>query len=298
MFRSRKSTPSFSVTIARAALESIFDDCDKYDADETGGRLLGTYRTTGSNTAVQLMGVLEAGPNAERSPVFFQQDGDHQEKLFRSIEKRHPDVEHLGNWHTHHVNGLQTLSGGDHTTYTKTVNHKNHNTDFFYALLVVRKNARGNPRYQVKHFFFRRDDKTVYEVPNSEVRVVDAPIYGAADDAAPATSTNGQANPERAEDQRFFSDFHPGFKALMSKSIGAPYWKGSIPLVDGSKATIATIEGSEKGRTVYSITAASDDPVVADLSATYRDRHFPSARHAVVEFERDANRALYRKKRG
>jgi hypothetical protein len=162
---------------------------------------------------------------------------------------------------------------------------------------VVRKNARGNPRYQVKHFFFRRDDRTVYEVANSEVRVVDAPIYGAADDAAPAT-TNGQANPERAEDQRFFSDFYPGFKALMSKSIGAPYWKGSIPLVDGSRATIATIEGSEKGRTVYSITAASDDPVVADVSATYRDRHFPSARHAVVEFERDANRALYRKKRG
>ena len=40
----RSKKPAFSMSIARGALESIFDECDKYDTDETGGRLLGTYR--------------------------------------------------------------------------------------------------------------------------------------------------------------------------------------------------------------------------------------------------------------
>jgi hypothetical protein len=293
MFRYRKPAVSFSVSIARAALESIFDDCDKFDADETGGRLLGTYRKSGARTDVQVMGVLEAGPAAERSPVYFMQDGDHQEKLFRAIEKEHPEVEHLGNWHTHHVNGLHTLSGGDQTTYTKTVNHDNHNTDFFYALLVVRKNPTGHPRYQVKHFFFRRNDNIIYEVPLADVQLLDVPVY-----RVPKPGGAEARNPERASDQQFFSDFHPGFKALFSKSIGAPYWKGSLSLVDGSSANVVAIESAGDEGPVYSITAASDNEVVAGVSAGYCERQFRSARQAVVEFERESNRALYLGRKG
>src|SRR5438094_287170 len=132
MFRSRKST--VSISIARGALESIFDECDKYDIDETGGRLIGTYQRKGTQYDIQVLGVLEPGPNAQRSQTSFFQDGEYQERLFRSIEESHPNIEHLGNWHTHHVNGYLTLSGGDKTTYFKIVNHEKHNTDFFYAL--------------------------------------------------------------------------------------------------------------------------------------------------------------------
>jgi hypothetical protein len=299
MFRSRKPAVSFSVSIARDALESIFDDCDKFDADETGGRLLGTYRKSGSGTDVQVMGVLEAGPKAERSPVYFMQDGDYQEKLFRAIEEAHPEVEHLGNWHTHHVNGLQTLSGGDKTTYTKTVNHAKHNTDFFYALLVVRKNPKGQPRYQVKHFFFRRNDNSIYEVSPGDVRILDVPIYSARQSTQGPGATvkvggGNSANPERVSDQQFFSDFYPGFKALLSKSMGAPYWMGCLPLVDGSNASVVAMESRGDGKPVYSITAASDNEIVAGVSAGYRERQFRSARHAVVEFERESNQAIYR----
>ena len=42
-------------------------------------------------------------------------------------------IEHLGNWHTHHVNGYPNLSGGDVATYRRIVNHELHNLDFFYA---------------------------------------------------------------------------------------------------------------------------------------------------------------------
>jgi hypothetical protein len=120
MFRSRK--PLVSISIARAGLESIFDECD-------------------------------------------------QEGIFRSIEESHANVEHLGNWHTHRVNGFPTLSAGDKNTYFKTVNHEEHNTDSFYALLVVHKNRGRDPRYEVKHYFFRRGDDTVDEIPDAQVIV-------------------------------------------------------------------------------------------------------------------------------
>ena len=213
---------------------------------------------------IQVKGVLEAGPNAERSPTYFFQDGDHQEKLFRAIEASHPDIEHLGNWHTHHVNGYPTLSGGDKTTYFKTVNHDKHNTDFFYALLVVSKNRRGNPRYAIKHFIFRRGDDTIYEIPDavttwcgsSALPTAPGRHDGTRRTFPPARHEPG-ANPERAKDQEFFSEFYPGLKALFSKNIGAPYWKGPLPLVDGSHAEVVAMENAEGGAPSYSIATSS-----------------------------------------
>src|SRR5258708_4503794 len=93
LFRSKQ--PTFAISIARHALESIFDECDRYDADETGGRLLGTYREKDGRTEIEVKAVLEPGPNAERSPTYFMQDGEHQERLFRAIEANHPEIEHL-----------------------------------------------------------------------------------------------------------------------------------------------------------------------------------------------------------
>lgn len=301
LFRSKK--PAFSISIAKAALESIFDECDRYDVDETGGRLLGTYRHDNGRYDIEVKGVLEPGPKAERSPTYFLQDGEYQERLFRSIEASHPDIEHLGNWHTHHVNGYPTLSGGDKATYFKTVNHEKHNTDFFYALLVVSKNRGGNPRYAVKHFLFRRNDDTIYEIPAKDVRLVDAPALRPRDRATaepsgplPETAPPITANPERAKDREFFSEFYPNLKPLLSKSIGAPYWKGPLSLVDGSRAEVVAMENADGGAPFYSIATSCRNPVIADILAQYEERQFRSARHAVLNLERDMNQALYRQK--
>jgi hypothetical protein len=238
---------------------------------------------------------------AERSPTYFLQDGEYQEKLFRAIEVQHPDIEHLGNWHTHHVNGLQTLSSGDHATYFRTVNHEKHNTNFFYALLVVRKNRSGEPRYDIKHFVFLRNDKTVYEVPPSDVRIVEAPALRAPDadaegtpDHFAPTAQQPPANPERVKDQEFFCDFYPELKALFSKSAGAPYWKGPLALIDGSHADVVMMENVDKGNLSYSIVTSCRKPGVEDIVNQYKMRQFRSARHAVLELERDLNRAIYR----
>jgi hypothetical protein len=300
LFRSKK--PAFSISIARGALESIFDECDRYDVDETGGRLLGTYRHENGRYDIEVKGVLEPGPKAERSPTFFLQDGEHQERLFRSIEARHP--EHLGNWHTHHVNGYPTLSGGDKTTYFKTVNHEKHNTDFFYALLVVSKNRGGNPRYAIKHFLFHHNDDSIYEIPAKDVRLVDTPALRPRDretaepsGPSPKTAPPITANPERAKDREFFSEFYPSLKPLLSKSIGTPYWKGPLSLVDGSHAEVVAMENADGLAPSYSIATSCKNPVVADILAQYQERQFRSARHAVLHLERELNQALYRGKR-
>jgi hypothetical protein len=292
--------PVFSISIATGALESIFDECDKYDADETGGRLLGTCRDGDGHTEVEVKTVLEPGPNAQRSATHFFQDGKHQERLFRAIEASHPEIEHLGNWHTHHVNGLTTLSGGDKATYFSTVNHEKHNIDFFYALLVVSKNRGGNPRYAIKHFIFRRNDRTIYEIPPDEVRVVNVPVllpHGTERaESRDQSSRSGEPNPERAKDQEFFSDFYPDLRPFISKSTGAPYWKGFLSLVDGSRAGIVTVESAVGHSPWYSIATSSKHPAFIEILARCQEQQFRSARHAVVYLERELNQALYRGK--
>jgi hypothetical protein len=301
MFRSKKSP--VTVTIVRAALESIYDECDRYNVDETGGRLLGTFHSKGAHYDIKVTGVIDPGPAARRSSTSFFQDGDYQEKVFRAIEARHPDVEHLGNWHTHHVNGYPTLSGGDISTYHNIVNHKQHNTDFFYALLVVRKNS-GNPRYDVRHYFFRRGDDSVHEIPENSIHVIEAPLLSAAEAETPegkaspaAGGRKGPGNPERAKDKDFFAEFYPRLKAQFSDKLGTFYWKGPLTLIDGSAIDIVAAESADGPAPEYSIIASPKNTICSDTVAGYKERAFPAARHALVAFERDLNQALYHERK-
>ena len=45
MFSSKH--PKVTVSMPRATLEAIFDECDRYESDETGGRIVGTYSKNG-----------------------------------------------------------------------------------------------------------------------------------------------------------------------------------------------------------------------------------------------------------
>src|ERR1700733_14801834 len=160
------STDKVRLVTPKAALITVVDECDGFDQDETGGRVIGTYQEHKGKLDIHVTGIIEAGPQARRSSVSFFQDGEYQEKVFRKIEDHHREIEHLGNWHTHHVNGLQHLSDGDIETYSRTVNHRNHNAPFFYALLVTAKHRSSDPlgRYTVKHYIFLRADERIYEL--------------------------------------------------------------------------------------------------------------------------------------
>jgi hypothetical protein len=179
-----------------------------------------------------------------------------------------------------------------------------HNTDFFYALLVLSRNRGGNPRYAVKHFIFRRGDSTIYEIRAEDVRLVDASVLRPPQppDTAEACDlrANGPSvapNPERVKDQEYFADFYPDLKPLVAKNTGAPYWKGPLPLVDGSRAEIVAMENTGGAAASYAIATSCKNPLFGDILTLYHERQFRSARHAVIDLERDLNQALYRGKK-
>jgi integrative and conjugative element protein (TIGR02256 family) len=171
--------PRVKVTFYRGVIASIFAECDRFDSHETGGALIGIYRgTPKSGIEITVQGVIGAGPNATRTATSFFKDGDYQERIFREIERKHPQVEHLGNWHTHHMNGYPTLSRGDRATYHRNVNSDKHNTDFFYAFLVTESVKPGSQdhHYGVKHFILYRGDPLEYELAASQISTVDKQI--------------------------------------------------------------------------------------------------------------------------
>jgi len=205
----------------------------------------------------------------------------------------------LGNWHTHHVNGLQTLSGGDRATYHSTVNHHNHNTDFFYALLVTRKNPHRDKRYEIKHFVLFRGDDTIHELDESQFHILEQSHSGngEATFTTPALQEERPAlevHEERVRDQAVFSEFYPGLEPGFSEKLGAFFWKGKIHLVDNSYAELLVMENTTEEGPTYSITITNPREAAKVLSH-YRDRTFRSARQAVWLLHNDVNHELYRR---
>jgi len=284
--------------VPESALTAIFDECDGFDQDETGGRVIGTFAEHAGTLTLHVTGIIESGPQAKRSAVSFFQDGEYQEGVFRRIERHHPDIEHLGNWHTHHVNGLSTLSSGDIATYHRVVNHHNHNTPFFYALLVTAKHKTSAPlrRYTVKHYLFRRGDEDFYEIPQQQVEIVSKPLIWPTS-TAPAEHSHAPqppevtARPDRFYDREIISEFYPDVRPFSSKKLGV-YWRGSVDLADGSKVQAVVVEDSSARVPSYSVVLRDPSTVLKHLADELGRADFPSARAALITTERRCNRAL------
>ena len=288
------------VLLPRAALVAIFDECDRFERDETGGRILGTYDNHNGRLTIHVTGIIEPGPGARRTPVSFYQDGEHQERVFRHSERDHPEIEHLGNWHTHHVNGLPTLSEGDITTYRRTVNHNNHNTTFFYALLVVekRKGLMRHKRYAVKHYLLRRSDQRVYEIAPTAVELVREPLIW------PSRQTEGTPHydhasrtvlavrPERAYDRDVLADCYQGLHPYTAQRLGF-YWRGPLEFIDGSRVEVVILENASSLGTTYSVALRELPDVLKAVAADLAVREFSSATAALIMTERICNRLLY-----
>lgn len=294
------STDKVRLVIPQAALATVFDECDGFDQDETGGRVIGVYQASNGKLDIHVTGIIEAGPQARRSAVSFFQDGEYQEQVFRKVEDRHREIEHLGNWHTHHVNGLQHLSGGDIETYYRNVNHHNHNTSFFYALLVTAKHRSSDPlrRYNVKHYLFRRGDERIYELHGRQVEIVDAPLIwppNAAQHQQKRGNPAGQdlgANPNRAYDNEILSEFFRGVRPFSNAKLGM-YWRGPLELLDGSKVEVVLLEDSAAAKPTYTVTLREPPVALKSLAEEIATVEFPSARAALITTERSCNRALF-----
>ena len=289
------------VEIAGEVLESVFEECDRYDRDETGGRVVGHFSVDRGTLVVRAAGVIEPGPNARRTGASFFQDGDYQAEVFRRLEAKDQSIEHLGNWHTHHVNGYPTLSAGDVATYRRIVNHHLHNLDFFYALLVTNRNAgrTGLDRYAIRHYVLFRGEDDVHEIRPTDIRVTDGPRIwpkevgdskrGPRAGGAEGNGSHGIVE-VRARDKSVLGVLCPTMEPRLSSRTGTLFWKGSLQLIDGSAIEIGVAEVEDDGGLLYYpvVSNASDD--VAELCET----PFPSASHAVRALESRANREIYK----
>lgn len=295
------STDKARLVVPKAALMTVFDECDGFDRDETGGRVIGSYQEHKNKLEIRVTGIIEAGPQARRSAVSFFQDGAYQEQVFRRIEDQHREIEHLGNWHTHHVNGLQHLSDGDIETYYRNVNHPNHNTSFFYALLVTAKHRSSDPlrRYTVKHYLFRRGEERIYELHGRQVEIVDAPLVWPSN-AGQHHHNRGNsvghelgANADRAYDNEILSEFFRGVRPFSNAKLGM-YWRGPLELLDGTKVEVVLLEDSAATKPTYTVTLREPPAALKSLAEEIATVEFPSARAALITTERSCNRAIYR----
>lgn len=289
------------VEIAGSVLASVFDECDRHHRDETGGRIVGHFAMDYGSLVLRANETIGPGPNARRSPTSFFQDGDYQTQVFRRIEARDPAIEHLGNWHTHHVNGYPTLSSGDVATYRRIVNHRLHNLDFFYALLVTHRNAErtGLERYAVRHYVFFRGDDAVHEIQSKDVRVTDEPGVWPTNDAASkgqpradGVGTDDKSSPLeiRAHDQMMLRVLGPSLQPRLSARTGTFFWRGRLRLIDGSEADVRVVEVKNEDGLVYYPIVTSASEQVAELCET----PFQSAAEAVRELEVCMNSEIYK----
>jgi len=148
---------------------------------EVGGKLVGHVQNGRSpnpeldpaeqvrNTDFLVLGYLDAGPRAQRTPTFHLPDGLYQEALFRHLEAHDPNIEHLGTWHSHHPNGLSSLSSGDVRGYFLDVTNRNYNLDFYLATLAV--DASGFDH--AKHHLFVRGWRDFAVINPLSVSVID-----------------------------------------------------------------------------------------------------------------------------
>ena len=288
---------SVRVEIAGRALESVFEECDRYDSDETGGRMVGHFALERNTLVVRAHGVIEPGPNARRTRTSFFQDGDYQTEVFRRIEAEDPTIEHLGNWHTHHVNGYPNLSGGDVATYRRIVNHELHNLDFFYALLVTarREGQSGLGRYAVRHYVLFRGDNEVYAVDPWNVRITDEAAIWPKDAAGAGDGL--EADPERmeravavrAQDQQVLEVMYPSLRPRLSGLSKTFFWKGPLPLIDGTEAELRILEVEDDEGFAYYLRVSPPSAEARELFET----PFRSASEAVRALELRLNRAIY-----
>ena len=295
----KSDTPVVRVEIAAEVLESVFEECDRHERDETGGRVVGHFAVDCGTLVVRANGVIEPGPKAKGTRTSFFQDGDYQTDVFRRLEAKDASIEHLGNWHSHHVNGYPTLSAGDVATYRRIVNHDLHNTDFFYALLVThREEGRsGLERYAVRHYVLFRGEDVVHEIRPGDVRVTDEPRIWPRQDHVSEDRLRRNVVPDgtrgvvavRAHDQSVLGVLCPSFEPRLTARTGMFFWKGPLSLVDGSAIDVRVVEVEEDdGLNYYSVLAPASEEVAKLCETPFR-----SACEAVRALELRMNREIY-----
>ena len=180
------------------------------------------------------------------------------------------------------------------------MNHRNHNTPFFYALLVTAKHRTTDPRrrYSIKHFVFRRGDKEFTKSSSRHVEIVDLPLVWPVSAlrtprAAPIqirqVYRRGRTVPTTTTSSASFI-LHPASSPPRSSAFTGV----ARELLDGSRVQVL-LEDSTGNAHKYSVAFRDTPTALRGVADELAQAQFASARAALIVTERSCNRALYRR---
>jgi len=220
---------------------------------EEGGKFIGKISQNGNQIKIRVETYIDSGPRVNNSVGHLMPDGEYQEAMFRVLETFDQDIHYLGSWHTHHCNGLAELSQGDIRGYTETVNSRQYDLDYFFALLITDLSV---AELRKRYYLFVRSQGSA-EIPDSAVHILKGTsplekILKSAEETA-FDHRRSQANfdggasehrPQmevaadfmqkiRSEDRGWILNRFPSAQTLKAKKDGSTYWRWLIFLHDG-----------------------------------------------------------------
>lgn len=241
------------VEISNTVITRIRDTILRSDVEE-GGKLIGKISQNNNTVLIKVINYIDSGPRVNNSMTHLYPNGDYQEAMFRVIETMDPEIEHLGSWHSHHCNGLDTLSSGDVIGYQKSVNNPQYHLDYFLVLLVT--GIVGDQPKIKYHLFYRNQDK-YHQINESSIRIIPATstyekLLESAEEVAfsyrysPASQIGIQDHDEsllkentdnllkrtRKTDQQWLTDKFSSVTTFQNKNTGAIGWRWEVPFVD------------------------------------------------------------------
>ncbi len=284
------------VGLDRQVLSFITNELSKNPNVEEGGKYVGyllpasdsRLQGCGFDSNVQVMVItdfLPSGPNAVRSAVELQPDGEYQEKLFRRVEKMDREIEHVGTWHSHHCNGLQTLSSGDLAGYLRTVNRAEYRLDYFLASLVTRLPQGTGDHGWIDHYLFVRGNEEYYKI-NHMIKLIDwRTVFGritghSIDIGTIPVPRTAEENPrsvadstsdvwyEMAQSRKILADDKKFFTERFKGIVTATRRGNSITLIGRTgPAAISMTYPSEPSKSKVTVSVHHDDVAILEISS-------------------------------
>lgn len=160
-----RNRADYIINISHNSLEQMYRTI-KHSNVEEGGKLIGAINKSYGCTEITVQSYIDSGIKADKSSTHLFPDWDYQEKTFRLLELFDNNIKHIGTWHTHHCNGLKTLSSGDISSYFSDVNNPNYLQEFFLAILVTDiQNNKLNTRY----YLFKKGEDSFIEIGEENI---------------------------------------------------------------------------------------------------------------------------------
>lgn len=299
--QARKGHLPVQIALDRRVREYIVAELRKSPNVEEGGKYVGYLLSEDSprlgavgldpaRPALVVTDFLPSGPNAVRTAVELQPDGDYQERLFRQLEQLDSEIEHLGTWHSHHCNGLQTLSGGDIDGYHRTVNKRAYRPEYFLASLVTRLPHGTDDAGWIDHFLFVRGEHEYHRITDS-IRIVEWPsrFAGLIDHwtqstapserrregvpAATATEQNDGPWYESAEGRRILAEDKRSFAARFGDSVVAARRGRAITMTGRlGETSVCTTYPTDRSESQVVVTVNHGGATILQINANIRWR--------------------------